>query len=315
MSGTRYLVIGGAGFIGSHIVDALLAVGASVRVLDNFSSGRAANLAHIASEVEVCRGDVRDLRTVTAALDGIEVIFHQAAVASVQASIADPVTTLAINVLGTQNVLAAARACGVRRVVLASSAAVYGDAAALPATEEAMPAPISPYAVHKLTTEYLGRLSYPLYGVEAVALRYFNVYGPRQDPNSDYSGVISRFAAVVAAGGRPTIFGDGKQTRDFIYVGDVARANLLAASAQDAVGRAINIASGTRISLNDILSVMSGLLGREIVAEYRAARAGDILHSGADTHVAARVLGFQPDVSFADGMRATLASLGVLEKG
>ncbi len=308
----QYLVTGGAGFIGSHIAEALLARGDTVRVLDNLATGHEANLAGLGGSVELVRGDVRDLETVRAAARDVEVIFHEAAIASVQASIADPEATLAINLVGTQHVLTAARERGVRRVVFASSAAVYGDAPALPAAEDALPAPISPYAVHKLTGEHLCRVATRLFGLEAVALRYFNVFGPRQDPSSEYSGVISRFTAALAAGQRPIIYGDGEQTRDFVYVADVARANLLAAEVPDAPGRSINIARGARVSLNAMLQVMGEVLGREVTPEYRPARAGDIVHSGADISLAHRALGFEPAVSFADGLRATLAAMGMV---
>ncbi|MBF6589179.1 MAG: SDR family oxidoreductase [Ktedonobacterales bacterium] len=309
MTNPRYLVTGGAGFIGSHIAQALLAQGEGVRILDDLSTGKAANLAILEGPLDFARGDVRDLETVRQAMRHIEVVFHEAAIASVQQSVADPVETLAVNLIGTQHVLIAAREAGVRRVVLASSAAIYGDPPELPKREDMMPCPISPYAIHKLAGEQLARVFTRLYGLETVALRYFNVFGPRQDPASEYSGVISRFTAALAQGRQPIVYGDGEQTRDFVYVADIVRANLLAAAAPEAVGHAINIGGGTATSLNQMLAVMGGVLGTSIQPIYRDGRPGDIRQSMADITLARRVLGYQPQVAFLDGMRHTLAAM------
>ncbi|MEO7002715.1 MAG: NAD-dependent epimerase/dehydratase family protein, partial [Ktedonobacterales bacterium] len=285
----RYLVTGGAGFIGSHIAEALVARGASVRVLDNLTTSNNANLAALtaaqqssAGHYELLSGDIRDADTVRRAAEGVEVIFHHAAIASVAVSVADPVGTLAVNINGTQNVLTAAHAAGVRRVVFASSSAIYGDAPEQPKREDMPPAPISPYAVHKLTGEHLCAVATSLYGVETVALRYFNVFGPRQNPDSEYSAVIPRFLTALLALRQPSVYGDGEQTRDFVYIENVVRANLLAATAPDAVGKAINIGGGERISLNAILRAASELLCVPCQPDYQPARPGDVRDSMAD---------------------------------
>jgi nucleoside-diphosphate-sugar epimerase len=245
----RYLITGGAGFIGSSIAEALLNAGASVRILDNLATGKEANLAALQGRAQFIQGDLRDFDVVKSAMQGIEVVFHQAALASVPRSIEDPVGSLEININGTQNVLLAARDSGVRRVVYASSSSVYGDAPALPKHEDMPPQPMSPYAVQKLTGEMLCKLFTRFYGLETVALRYFNVFGPRQDPTSEYAAVIPRFLTALLEERRPVVFGDGEQTRDFIYITNVVQANLLAASSSRAVGYAMNIGCGERASL------------------------------------------------------------------
>lgn len=304
-----YLVTGGAGFIGSHITQTLLRHGHSVRVFDNLSSGRNENLAVLDGQVEVMCGDLRDLAAVRAAVEGVEVVFHEGAAASAPHSVADPLGSLEINVTGTQHVLLAARDAGVRRVVYASSSAIYGDSPLLPKGEDMAPDPRSPYALHKLAGEHLCRLFTQLYGLETVALRYFNVYGPRQNPDSEYAAVIPRFLTLLAQGRRPTVFGDGEQTRDFIYIGDVVKANLLAAQAPAAVGQAINIGSGERMSLNDFLGLAGTVLGVEVKADYREARPGDVRDSLASIQRAKDVLDFTPAVSFREGLALTLAAL------
>lgn len=310
-----YLVTGGAGFIGSHLTTALIERGERVRVYDNFSSGRESNLAHLAEarrsgQLDIVRADIRDTEALQAALQGAEVVFHEAADASVPHSVADPVTTLQINVVGTQQVLLAARDARVRRVVFASSCAIYGDAPAQPKREDQAPAPLSPYAIHKLTDEYLCASFTRLYGLETVALRYFNAYGPRQDPNSEYSAVIPRFLTAIHAGETPTVYGDGEQTRDFIFVGDIVAANLLAASAgPEAVGQVINIGSGERTTLNAILAIARALLGTERAARYEAPRPGDIRDSLADISRARALLGFTPSIPLRKGLAWTLESL------
>jgi len=305
----RYVVTGGAGFIGSHLAQSLLQRGASVRIFDNLSSGRESNLAVLEGHAEIVRGDVRDLAAVRAALAGAEVVFHEAAVASVPQSIADPLGSLETNITGTQHILLAARDAGVRRVVYASSSAIYGDAPVLPKEEHMAPSPMSPYALHKLTGEYLCSLFTELYGLETVALRYFNVFGPRQDPASEYAGVIPRFLCALRDGQQPVVFGDGEQTRDFVYIGNVVQANLLAAEAPEAVGQAINVGCGERISLNALLSVAGDLLGVAAHAEYRPPRAGDVRDSLADIQLARRLIGYTPTVSFQEGLARTLEAL------
>ena len=299
----RYLVTGGAGFIGSHIAEALLAEGHAVRVLDNLSSGHEENLAGLA--VEFVRGDIRDRAATRAAAEGVDGVFHEAALVSVPESVEKPVENHEINVTGTLNVLVAAREAGVRRVLLASSAAVYGENPELPKREDMLPEPVSPYALGKIAGEYYLKVFAGLYGVQTVALRYFNVYGPRQDPRSMYSGVISKFAEVLAAGGTPTVFGDGGQTRDFVFVKDVVRANLLAMrSPRAGEGEVFNIGTGRRTSLLELLDALGGILGRKAAPKLAPPRAGDIRHSVADISRAGEVLGYRPETSLADGLRA-----------
>ncbi len=305
----RYLVTGGAGFIGSHIAQTLLRHGHVVRVFDNLSSGQEENLAVLNGQVEVIRGDLRDLAAVRAAVEGVEVVFHEGAAASAPHSVADPLGTLEINVTGTQHVLLAARDAGVRRVVYASSSAIYGDSPLLPKAEDMPPDPRSPYALHKLAGEHLCRLFTQLYGLETVALRYFNVYGPRQNPNSEYAAVIPRFLTRLSQGKHPTVYGDGEQTRDFIYIDDVVKANLLAAESPAAVGLAINIGSGKRLSLNELLGLAGTVIGVEVQADYQDARPGDVRDSLASIQRAKDLLNFTPTVSFREGLALTLAAL------
>jgi nucleoside-diphosphate-sugar epimerase len=308
----KYLVTGGAGFIGSHIAETLLRQGESVRVLDNLTTGRQINLEAFKGHpgrVEILHGDLRDPEIVKKAVAGTEVVFHQAALASVPRSIADPVASLEINVNGTQNVLLAARDAGVRRVVFASSSAIYGDAPVLPKREEMPAAPMSPYAVQKLSGELLCGVFTRIYGLETVALRYFNVFGPRQDPASEYAAVIPRFLTMLLEKKRPIIFGDGEQTRDFVYIENVVRANLLAAKVPAAVGQAINIACGERISLNAVLHIAGELLGTQIDAEYREPRVGDVRDSVADISKAQQLLGYTPEINFREGLARTLSSI------
>ncbi|HEX8982426.1 MAG TPA: SDR family oxidoreductase [Ktedonobacterales bacterium] len=306
MSEERYLVTGGAGFIGSHIARELVARGERVRVLDDFSSGKEENLTDALDHVELIRGDIRDSRTVHAAVEGVSVIFHEAAIASVQRSLDDPEMTLDVNVKGMNLVLEAARKHGARRVVIASSSAIYGDTPTFPLNESMPPRPLSPYAAHKLSDEYLCTVYQRLYGLETVALRYFNVFGPGQDPNSDYGAVIPRFVTRLRAGQRPIVFGDGEQTRDFIHVSDIVRANLIAASSANAAGGVFNIGGGQRISLNQVLAIASETLGAPADADYQPPREGDIRDSVADITRARDVLGFSPQISFRDGLASLL---------
>jgi nucleoside-diphosphate-sugar epimerase len=304
-----YLVTGGAGFIGSHIVERLLAEGKPVRVLDSVAPERIAAGPAFFNDTEMILGDIRDLATVKRAMTGVEVVFHQAAEASVPRSVEDPIGTYEVNVTGTLNVLLAARSAGARRVVFASSSAVYGDSPEMPKRESMAPALVSPYASSKLAGEGLCQVFTKCYGLEAVSLRYFNVYGPRQDPNSAYAAVIPRFLASLVSGQQPVIFGDGEQSRDFVNVADVVTANFRAAIAPNAAGKAYNIASGGAVTLNQMLRELSNILGVDASARYEPARAGDVRHSLADIAAARRDLGFEPTVAFADGIRATAATL------
>jgi len=312
MSTIRYLVTGGAGFIGSHIAETLLKQGESVRVFDNLATGRSSNLGPLqglAGHFEFVQGDLRDSNAVRAAVEGVEVVFHQGALASVPRSIAEPVISLETNIIGTQNVLLAARDAGVRRVVYASSSSVYGDTPVLPKHEEMPTAPMSPYAVQKLTGELLCGVFTRIYGLETVALRYFNVFGPRQDPTSEYAAVIPRFLTALLEKRHPIVFGDGEQTRDFTYIENVVQANLLAATSPAAVGAAMNIGCGERISLNAVLQTAGELLGMHVHAEYRDPRPGDVRDSLADISRARRLLDYRPKVTFREGLAGTLSSL------
>jgi UDP-glucose 4-epimerase len=299
-------VTGGAGFIGSHLALTLAEAGQPVRVFDDFSSGRAANLASASvaasARLEIVRGDLRDAEAVRAAAAGVDVIFHEGAIASVPRSLVEPATTLDVNVKGLLHVLEAARQTGVRRIVIASSSAIYGDTVALPLREDLPPRPLSPYAAHKLADEQLCAVYARLYGLESVALRYFNVYGPRQDPHSEYAAVIPRFVAKLRAGERPIVYGDGEQTRDFIHISDVVRANLLAAQVAGAAGGVFNIGGGERITLNQLLRIAGELLGKAAQPDYQPPRAGDIHDSVADISQAREALGFAPQVSFRAGL-------------
>ncbi len=309
MTTARYLITGGAGFIGSHIAEALLDSGESVRILDNLATGKETNLAALGGHAQFIQGDLRDYDTVRAAMEGVEVVFHQGALASVPRSIADPVGSLETNINGTQNVLLAARDSGVRRVVYASSSSVYGNTPTLPKREDMSPHPMSPYAVQKLTGELLCGVFTRIYSLETVALRYFNVFGPRQDPRSEYAAVIPRFLTALVEKRRPVVFGDGEQTRDFTYVTNVVRANLLAASSSDAVGYAMNIGCGERISLNTVLRLAGELLDVTVDADYRQERPGDVRDSLADISLARRLLGYEPTIGFREGLARSLDAL------
>ncbi len=302
MATAKYLVTGGAGFIGSHIAETLLNDGQSVRILDNLATGREGNLVSLKGQAEFVQGDLRNFDVVKAAMQGIEVVFHQGALASVPRSISDPITTLETNINGTQNVLLAARDAGVRRVVYASSSSVYGNTPTLPKREDMPTHPMSPYAVQKLSAELLCGVFTRIYGLETVALRYFNVFGPRQDPASEYAAVIPRFLTALIEGQRPIVFGDGEQTRDFTYIANVVQANLLAATAPDAVGHAMNIGCGQQVSLNTVLRIAGELLGVDVDPDYREPRAGDVRDSLADISLAQQLLDYKPTVSFRDGL-------------
>ena len=305
-----YLVTGGAGFVGSHLAARLVERGESVRVFDNLSTGKLDNLASLGFlTAEFVEGDLPDADAVRRAMAGVEVVLHQAADPSVPRSMADPAACYAANVSGTVNVLQAAREAGVRRVVFASSCAVYGDAPGLPKTERSPVAPMSPYATSKLAGEHLCQVYTRAFGVEAVALRYFNVFGPRQDPNSAYAPVIPRFTKAIRDGEPPVIYGDGEQTRDFVYVDDVVQANLLAAQSPDAPGKIFNIASGRFVSLNRLLASLIEIIGRPCQPTYLPARPGDVRHSAADASAAAAAFGFEILVPFQLGLARTVEAM------
>jgi UDP-glucose 4-epimerase len=305
-----YLVTGGAGFIGSHIVQRILAMGERVRVVDNFSSGRRENLAGLEDKVEVILGDLLDQGVVRKAMEGVKVVFHQAALRSVPFSVENPALVNRVNVEGTVNVLIAARDAGVRRVVYASSSSVYGNSMLLPKNEQQLPSPISPYAVSKLTGEYYCRVFTELYEIETVSLRYFNVYGPRQDPSSQYAAVIPRFIRWAFLGESLEVHGDGLQSRDFTYIDNVVNANLLAAQCQDGIGEAFNVGQGTAYTLLDLINLLKDILGMELRLLHTRGRPGDVRHTLADISKAERCLGYRPHVSFEEGIARTVQFLG-----
>jgi UDP-glucose 4-epimerase len=303
----KALVTGGAGFIGSHLAAELLERGNSVRILDNFATGRRSNLHAVGDEAEIVEGDIQSYERVSRAVAGCEVVLHQAALPSVPRSIQDPLTSNATNVIGTLNVLLAARDHGVRRVVLASSSSVYGANPSLPKREDDPALPISPYATAKLASENYARSFHGVYGLETVALRYFNVFGARQDPTSQYAAVVPRFIATLLSGGQPVIFGDGEQSRDFTPVANVVEANILAMDAPEAAGRVYNIACGERVSVNRLANEIGALLECEVRPVYVAPRAGEVPHSLADLSRAHAELGYEPAVRLEEGLKATIA--------
>lgn len=303
----RILVTGGAGFIGSNIVDALLAEGEYVvRVLDNFSTGRRENLAHCRDDIELVEGDVRDLETVEEAVVGVDCILHEAALPSVPRSVKAPVTSNEVNTGGTLKLLSAAHRAGVNRVVFASSSSVYGDSPVLPKSEEMNASPLSPYAVSKLAGENYCSVFSRIYGMETLSIRYFNVFGPRQDPTSQYSGVIAKFMTLGLTGGGFTVFGDGSQARDFTYVDNVVSANMLAIKAERLSGEVVNVACGDRITLLDLIRAISIHLSIEPQIEFLGARPGDVKMSQAAIARAQDVLGYRPTVRFEEGIARTL---------
>jgi UDP-N-acetylglucosamine/UDP-N-acetyl-alpha-D-glucosaminouronate 4-epimerase len=305
----KVLVTGGGGFIGSHVVDRLLTDGHEVRVLDNFATGRRQNLVHVLGEIELIEGDLQSYERAATAVRDSEVVLHQGALPSVPRSVQDPLTSNAVNVIGTLNLLLAARDGGVRRVVYASSSSVYGHNPVLPKTEDLPTIPASPYAVAKLAGEGYCRSFHSVYGLETVALRYFNVFGTRQNPFSQYAAVIPAFINAALEGRPPTIYGDGEQSRDFTYVDNVVDANIRAMDAPDAAGRAMNVACGERISLNDVIQELRQILGRDIEPRYEAERAGDIKHSLASIDLAGELLGYRPTVDFHEGLARTAEAL------
>jgi nucleoside-diphosphate-sugar epimerase len=302
----RYLITGGAGFIGANLAHALVARGESVRILDDFSTGRAENLHGIEDRIEILRGDLRDPAVVARAVHGMEVVLHQAALNSNPRSIKEPGPTNAVNVGGTLLLLESAHAAGVRRVVYASSSSVYGDTPGLPKTEEMPLSPKAPYGVSKLAAEYYCRVFTQVYGLETVSLRYFNVFGPRQHPDSEYAAVIPRFLRRMLAGERPVIFGDGEQSRDFTAVENVVAANLLAAGATQGIGEAFNIACGQTSTLNQLVGWLNQLLGTDIPPLYEAPRPADIRDSYASIRRAEAMLGYRPTLEVEEGLRRTV---------
>lgn len=309
-----YLVAGGGGFIGSNITEHLLREGEDVRVLDNFATGRRSNLEHAerwtaegGGSFRLIEGDIRDAAACDEAMSGTDYVMLLAAIPSVPRSVADPLTTNDVNVRGTLTVLEAARRHEIKRVVYSSSSSLYGESETLPKVETMAPAPISPYGLQKLAGESYCRLYHRLFGTPTVSLRYFNVFGPRQDPNSDYAAVIPRVITAIKAGEAPTIYGDGEQTRDFTFVANVIQANLLSCQAGNgALGGAFNIGCGTRISLNELVRTVAELVGRPVEPIYTDPRAGDIKHSLAGIEEAKRYLGFEPRVDLVEGLRRTL---------
>jgi UDP-glucose 4-epimerase len=301
-----FLVTGGAGFIGSHLVERLVRDGKGVRIIDDLTTGKRENIEPFLPEVEFVHGDVRDLELLRRAMDGVDYVLHQAAIPSVPRSIDDPATTNSVNVEGTLNVLIAARDAGVKRVVYASSSSVYGDSPTLPKRETMRPEPLSPYAVGKLAGELYCQVFHRVYGLETVALRYFNVFGPRQDPESQYAGVVPKFINLLLAGDPPTIFGDGEQSRDFTYVQDVVDANLLAVEAEGVSGEVFNIACGERLTINRLVEILSDLVGAKRRPTYASPRPGDVKHSVADVAKAKALLGYTPAVTVQEGLKRTL---------
>ncbi len=300
------LVTGGAGFIGSSLVRGLLKEGKTVRVIDNLSTGSIANLEGILDQVEYIDGDIRDLSTIQKASESIKYIFHQAAVPSVPRSIENPVDSNQSNIDGTLNVLLAARDQRVKRVIYAGSSSVYGDTPDLPKKEDMKPHPLSPYAVTKLTGEYYCQVFSDVYGLETVTTRYFNVFGPRQNPESQYAAVIPKFIDAFLRGNSPTVFGDGEQTRDFTFVDNVVHANILCSKAKKTSGEVINIATSSRISLNELISILKEITDRDIDPVYADPRKGDVRHSLADISRAQKMIGYQPIVDLNQGLRKTI---------
>jgi UDP-glucose 4-epimerase len=301
----KVLVTGGAGFIGSNVIRALLARGDEVRVLDNFSTGSRANLAGLEDRVELVEGDLRSYERVHTAVRGMEVVLHQGALPSVPRSVQDPLTTTAVNVEGTLNVLLAARDEGIRRIVNASSSSVYGNTGSLPRDESQLPDPISPYAVAKLAAERFCTSFSRVYGLEIVSLRYFNVFGPRQDPTSQYAAVVPRFISAIAAGEPVTVYGDGEQSRDFTFVDNIVAANLLAAEAEGVAGEIVNVATGGSTTVNELADTIGQLLERPVKKAYEPEREADVRASWADLGEARRLLGYEPQIALEEGLRRT----------
>lgn len=305
----KYLITGIAGFIGSSLARAVLAQGGEVRGIDNLSTGNRENIAEIESKIDFRHADILDLRAVNQACDGVDYVLHQAAIPSVPKSVLDPLGSNSANLDGTVHVLIAARDARVKRVIYAASSSAYGDTPTLPKREDMIPSPISPYAVAKLASEYYLTSFYRCYGLETVALRYFNIFGPRQDPTSPYSGVLAKFITQMLRGEQPTILGDGKQSRDFTYIDNAVNANLLAckAPASEVAGQVFNVATGRRVDLNEMFAILKELMGYTGQVGYGPERAGDVKHSLADMSRAEKRLGYKPAVDFEEGLRRTIA--------
>ncbi len=305
----KALITGGAGFIGSHLAELLAGEGWEVRILDNLSSGSTANLSHLRNNIELITGDIRDQNTCLLACKGMDVVFHLAAIASVVRSVEDPALSHDVTLTGTLNMLLAARDSGVRRFVFSSSSAVYGNAEISPTSEDQPIMPESPYAIDKAAGEMYCRSFYKLFGLETVILRYFNVFGPRQSATSGYAAVIPLFTAAALAGNSPTIYGDGLQTRDFVCVTNIVRANLLAATVKDAPGQTFNIAGGDSISLIDLTNLLERISGRPLNPKFVPSRAGEVRHSLADITRAQNILGFETEVNVEEGLRLTFQAM------
>jgi nucleoside-diphosphate-sugar epimerase len=310
----HYLVTGGAGFIGSHITEKCLLNGHNVRVLDNLSTGRKQNLDALKGDIEFIEGDIRNMDDLRKAMSGIDMVFHQAALPSVPRSIEEPRACHESNITGTLNVLLAARRAGVKRVIYAGSSSAYGDTRILPKKEDMTPSPLSPYALAKLTGEYYCQVFSSVYQLETITLRYFNVFGPRQNPESQYAAVIPKFIQAVQENKSPVVYGDGEQTRDVTYVGNVAAANILAAQAEKTSGEVVNVATHTQISLNQLLTTIEELRGRTVQPRYEPPRPGDVRHSFADISRARQFLGYEPAIGFEEGLRLTMEWLKLNQK-
>lgn len=302
----NFLITGGAGFIGSNIAHELVEKGNNVKIIDNFATGKPENIDDIRAKIEFIQGDIRDLDLLKNSMKDVDYVLHQAAIPSVPRSVKDPILSNDTNICGTLNVLVAAKDSDVKRVVYASSSSVYGDTPTLPKQEDMIPNPLSPYAVTKLTGEYYCKVFHSIYGLETVSLRYFNVFGPRQDPESQYAAVIPKFITRMLNNESPTIYGDGLQTRDFSYIKNVINANLLACNAKNAPGKAFNIACGERITLNELIAVLNEILDKDIESTYTDPRQGDIKHSLADISRAIEILDSKPKYNLKEGLKETV---------
>lgn len=303
---STYLVTGGAGFIGSNVIGELVRRGETVRALDNLATGHIENLASVREKIEWRQADIRNLESIRPDFEGVDYVIHLAAIPSVPRSVEDPLTSNAVNIDGTLNVLVAARDAGAKRVVFSASSAAYGDHPALPRVESQEPRPLSPYALTKLAGEYYCKIFTQVYGLETVALRYFNIFGPHQSPDSAYSGVLSLFIAAYVNGNTPTILGDGEQSRDFTYIANAVDATLRACTAPKASGQVINVGTGERHTLNETIKILNRIFDRQATAHYGPVRAGDVQHSHADISLARQLLGYEPRVRFEEGLGKTV---------